>query len=86
MGRSRREQSALAARLRRDGVHSSRIGQELRVRYGLNGRQAQRIAHGWTQEQAASAWSARWPEDPKTFKNVSYWETWPASTGHAPSL
>ena len=25
-------------------------------------------------------------DDPKTFKNFSYWELWPSGTGHAPSL
>ena len=28
----------------------------------------------------------RWPDDLKTFKNISYWERWPAATGYAPSL
>ena len=41
---------------------------------------------GWSQGQAADHWNARWPDDPKSFKNFSYWELWPASTGHAPSL
>ena len=35
---------------------------------------------------AADRWNERWPADPKTFKNFSYWELWPAETGHAPSL
>jgi hypothetical protein len=45
-----------------------------------------RLAHGWSQQQAAERWTDIWPDDPKTFKNFSYWEQWPAQTGHAPSL
>lgn len=45
-----------------------------------------RMAHGWTQAEAARRWNDRWPDDAKTFKNISYWETWPSSTGHMPSL
>ena len=45
-----------------------------------------RLAHGWSQADAAEAWNARWPHDPKTFKSFSYWENWPSPTGHAPSL
>src|ERR1035438_6420813 len=41
---------------------------------------------GWIQREAAEAWNARWPDEPKTFKNFSYWEVWPSGTGHAPSL
>jgi hypothetical protein len=46
---------------------------------------ALRWAHGWSQSEAAAVWCERWPDDPKTFKNISYWERWPES-GHAPSL
>lgn len=88
MSRSARrsEQLALAAELRSQGISFPDIGRTLRDRYGINARRAQRIARGWTQEDAATAWSARWTDDPKTFKNVSYWENWPSKTGHAPSL
>ncbi|MCS0636236.1 hypothetical protein NX801_11310 [Streptomyces sp. LP05-1] len=55
-------------------------------RYRVNPRVAHRIARGWSQGQAAAAWNDRWPDDPKTFKNFSAWELWPASTGHAPAL
>jgi hypothetical protein len=57
-----------------------------RERYHTTMRAALRLAHGWSQREAADRWNARWPADPKTFKNFSYWETWPAATGHAPSL
>jgi hypothetical protein len=52
----------------------------------VNMRVALRLAHGWSQRRAADEWNQRWPGNPKTFKNFSYWELWPASTGHAPSL
>jgi hypothetical protein len=49
-------------------------------------RVALRLARGWSQRDAAEQWNDRWPAEPKTFKNFSYWELWPADTGHAPSL
>lgn len=57
-----------------------------RGRYRVNARVALRLAHGWSQRDAAEQWNARWPAEPKTFKNFSYWENWPSSTGYAPSL
>ncbi len=54
--------------------------------YRVNPRVALRQAHGWSQPQAAQRWTDLWPDDPKTFKNFSYWEQWPGQTGHAPSL
>lgn len=45
-----------------------------------------RLAHGWSQGDVAERWSARWPDDLKTFKSISYWERWPAASGYAPSL
>ncbi|MGW3959117.1 hypothetical protein ACWED2_04795 [Amycolatopsis sp. NPDC005003] len=55
-------------------------------RYHVNMRVALRLVRDWSQRDAAEAWNARWPTDPKTFKNFSYWELWPGDTGHAPSL
>src|SRR5262249_10388763 len=55
-------------------------------RYRVNMRVAYRLAHGWSQRQAAEEWNARWPDEPKTLKNFSYWEVWPSPTGHEPSL
>ncbi|HEX9063584.1 MAG TPA: hypothetical protein VF843_00665 [Streptosporangiaceae bacterium] len=52
----------------------------------MNPRVALRQAHGWSQPQAAQRWTQLWPEDPKTYKNFSYWEQWPGQTGHTPSL
>jgi hypothetical protein len=81
-----REQLALAKSLRADGRTWSDIASTLRIRYGLNARLAMRLAHGWTQAVTAQQWNHRWPDDPKTFKNISYWENWPSPTGHMPSL
>ncbi|UMP04213.1 hypothetical protein [Amycolatopsis sp. EV170708-02-1] len=52
----------------------------------MNLRAALRMVRDWSQRDAADQWNARWPAEPKTFKNFSYWELWPGPTGHAPSL
>ncbi len=85
-GGRRQEQRELARSLRAQGRSWSQIAAALRDRYGLGARLAMRLAHDWSQADAAAAWNARWPDDPKSFKNISYWETWPSPTGHAPSL
>lgn len=76
----------LAAELRDRGLPLAAVATALRERHGLPARLAVRLARGWTQADVAAAWTRRWPDDPKTFKNVSYWENWPSPTGHAPSL
>ena len=81
-----REQIALAESLRGDGRTWAEIATTLRDRYGLNARVAMRLAHGWTQAEAAQEWNRRWPDEPRTFKNISYWENWPSPSGHMPSL
>jgi hypothetical protein len=85
-GGRRQEHRELARSLRADGRAWPEIAAALRERYGLPARVAMRVAHDWSQADAATAWNARWPDDPKSFKNISYWETWPSPTGHAPSL
>jgi tetratricopeptide (TPR) repeat protein len=82
----RQAQSLLAGRLRAQGRTWAEVATEFRAVYKVNARVALRQAHGWSQPQAAAQWNARWPDDPKTFKNFSYWELWPGGTGHAPSL
>jgi len=79
-------QLALVEELREAGHSWVRIASVLRERYQINALASMRLAHGWSQRDAAEAWCARWPDDPKTFKNFSYWEAYPAPTGYAPSL
>lgn len=82
----RREQLSLAQSLRSQGRTWSEIAEVLCGQYAINARVAMRMAHGWGQADAAAQWNRRWPDDPKTFKNFSYWENWPSRTGYMPSL
>ena len=83
---SRQAQIALALSLRANGQTWVEIADTLRARHGLNARAAMRIARGWSQSDVAEAWVRRWPDEPRTFKNISYWEQWPGRSGYAPSL
>ena len=83
--RSRQAQFALATELRKSGQSWVAIAVELRARFGLNARTAMRVAHTWSQNEVSDAWNARWPDDQKSFKNISNWERWPDG-GYAPSL
>jgi len=82
----RQAQAQHTAQLRAEGRTWAEIGVAFQVTYRVNPRVALRQAHGWSQPQAAEEWTRIWPDDPKTFKNFSYWEQWPGKTGHAPSL
>jgi hypothetical protein len=68
---AKKEQAALAAQLRNEGATWAQVVDHLRARWGLNARQTMRITRGWSQQQVEDEWCRRWPDDPKTFKNIS---------------
>ncbi|WP_308222520.1 helix-turn-helix transcriptional regulator [Frankia sp. AgB32] len=76
-----------ASHLRELGWSYRRIARRLQRRHRLGALVAFRLAHGWTQEEAARQWNERWPAagSAKTGKTWSYWESWPAKGGRAPS-
>jgi hypothetical protein len=82
---AKQERAFIAERLRAEGRLRFDVADAFRERYGVNARVAWRWVRGWSQRRVADEWCERWPDDPKTAKNISTWETWPHS-GHSPSL
>jgi hypothetical protein len=80
------ERSALSRAMRTQGKTWVEIAQLFRLRYKVNARVAFRYAHCLSQSQAARMWCDRWPDDPTTYKNISYWEVWPTGSWREPSL
>jgi transcriptional regulator with XRE-family HTH domain len=78
----------LAAQLRAEGKTRAEIARALRhharreEEFDLAPLKALRLAHGWTQHDAALEWTGLWPELPKTYKDFSNWET----ARHTPGL
>jgi tetratricopeptide (TPR) repeat protein len=81
----KQERAQLVRALRSSGSSWVEIAAALQESYQINPRLAFRYAHGWSQDEAAEEWNKRWPDELKSFKNFSYWESWPGPTGHAPS-
>jgi len=81
----KQEREQLVRALRTSGSSWVEVAEALRQSYRLNARAAFRYAHGWSQTRASDEWNKRWPDETKTFKNFSHWESWPGPTGHAPT-
>ena len=85
-GLNNRELAKIAADLRSKGASNTQIAERLCIDHGASGRAAWRLALGWSQKDSADRWNELWPDNPKTAKNISYWELWPSTTGYKPSL
>jgi transcriptional regulator with XRE-family HTH domain len=83
----RAEQADLSQVMRGSGCSWRQVADEFSRRWGLTYLQAFRLAHGWSQEEAAKHYNSTWsPERPLSGKHISYWEMWPSKSGKEPSL
>lgn len=75
--RSARSYAEEAAALHADGATWGQIITDFASRYCVTPLTAARLAHGLTQQQVADRWNELWSdgEHPKTYKQISYWET-----------
>ncbi len=62
----RQEQLLLSTSLREKHLSWAQVADVFRQRYGVSARVGLRLAHGWSQRQAADRWNERWPAEPKT--------------------
>lgn len=81
--RSRREElAALRREMAEAGASNRRIAATIQRRLKVNSRAAFRHTYGLTQQQVADRWNELWPSHrPLTYKQVSYWEAWPRTSG-----
>jgi transcriptional regulator with XRE-family HTH domain len=83
----RRQRRTLANQLRARGRTWVEISAALRDQWPeLTALAATRIAHGWTQQDAADEWNRRWPDQTRSPKEIGLWENWPTGSGRRPSL
>lgn len=73
--------------MRGNGCSWRQVADEFVRQWGLTYLQAFRLAHSWSQEEAANHYNSRWcPDRPLSGKHISYWELWPSKSGKEPSL
>lgn len=83
----REERRDLARVARRQGKTWVAIADRLRAQWpDLTPRAALRMAHCWTQQDVADAWSRRFDGRAPEGKEISRWEVWPGTSGVRPSL
>lgn len=72
---TRQAWQTFAAELRADGLSRVEIAGVLQQRFKVGALAALRYAHGWSQADAAKEWCKLFPDQLKTYKDFSAWET-----------